>query len=262
MRIARTIGLFTAAAFGGGYSLFGAPLIFTADEAAIERGAFVALYEQSEIEPAVHIGGGAAVEVPTGSVFSQANADVTFERSASLVGLKFVGRPEKLRYSLFIAQVRRFEIEFASGSATNRFDSTDNGFAFGAGIGGSFVPSSIASVGIGWDLQFRQTRVEFERFASVAGVAVASQELIEDEVQAAVTASRRFGVLSPYLGLKISRWITRLEDKATGDNLRGTVDGASVVAGLEYAPLMGEAGFIEASFFDEESVTVGWGFRF
>jgi len=111
-------------------------------------------------------------------------------------------------------------------------------------------------------LQVRQSRVDFERFVSEAGTVPANQKLVEDEIQGAVTATKRFGVLSPYAGLKLARWITRLEDQTTGEQLRGKADGTSGVVGLQVAPSLGEAGFIEASFFDEVSVSVGWGLRF
>jgi len=258
--------LFSTSALGGVFSLFGASVGSTADEAAIDRGAFVGFFERSETEPEVRISGASAIQVPTGTgsstVFSQSNADVKLTRTSELVGLKFTGRPKRLRYSVFLAQVRKFEIEFASGSATNRFGASDSGLAYGIGVSGSFVPTSVASVGIGWDLQYRQTLVDFERFVSALGLAKANQRLVEDEIQASATASKRFGQISPYAGLKVSHWITRLEDRSTGERLRGNSDGASVLVGFEWEPIAGEAGFAEASFLDEESFSIGWGFRF
>jgi hypothetical protein len=105
-------------------------------------------------------------------------------------------------------------------------------------------------------------RVDFERFISANGTVPATQKLVEDEIQGAVTATKRFGMVSPYAGVKVSRWITRLEDRTTGEQLKGNKDGASGMVGIEFAPAQNEAGFIEVSFFDEESVSAGWGFRF
>ncbi len=207
-----------------------------------------------------------AVSVPvtggSSALLSQSNAEINFTQKGELTGVRAVYRPNQLRYSVFLGQLRDFEVEFASGSATNRFDVSDGGFVYGIGLSGSFLPSSIASVGIAWDVQFRQSRVQFERFVSAAGTVPSSQDLVEDEIQGAVVASKHFWEISPYLGIKVARRITRLEDGATGEKLRGHNDGASAVAGIEWSPIPGEVGFLEASFFDEESFAAGWGFRF
>ena len=255
-----------AAALSGVFSLFAAPVVFTADEAALEHGGIVGFYERSQAKPEVRIDGNSAIQIPTSSggstIFSQSNADVQLTRTQSLVGLRYAGRVQQLRYSAMVGQFRKYEVEFASGSSTNRLDASDTGLIYGVGLAGSFIPESIASVGIGWDLQARESRVDFERFHSDSGTVPANQRLVEDELQLGVTATKRFGELAPYAGGKVNRWITRLEDKGSGAQLSGHIDKASALVGVEWTPMPDNAGFVEASFFGDESVSAGWGFRF
>jgi hypothetical protein len=183
------------------------------------------------------------------------------EQRLDLLGATFVFKPKKLRYSASVAQVRNFELSFASGSTTNRLKS-ENGVRFGLGIGGSFVPVTIASVGVGWSLDYRYFRASLDRFESDGIASGADETFQQDELQASTIATWRWKTIAPYGGLKVQRWITRLNDNATHESIRGTKDGVSPLVGLEWTPVPGEGGSIEASFIDERAVTASWMVKF
>jgi len=262
VRIVRHLGLFTAAALSGAVFSFAGEVLVTPDDASLEKWAAAAFYQSAEIEPEVRVNGSSSVQIPvsgggTATVFSQANADVSLEQNLELAGVVLVVRPKKLRYSVSLAQIRNFEIEFASGSLTNSLRS-DNGFRVGLGIAGSFVPVTTASVGIGWSLDYRHLVTGLRRFESGGVVSAANQRFTQDEFQAAVTACWRWKMIAPYAAIKLQRWVTRLADRGTRESIRGESEGLSPAIGIEWTPLPGEGLVIEASFVDEESLTASW----
>jgi len=255
-----------AAAFSGVFSIFAAEVLSTADEASFERWGIAAVYGVAETEPEIRVNGSSAVQVPisgggSSTVFSGADTDVTMEQNLELAGVTLTWRAKKLRYNFSVSQIRRFELEFSSGPLTNSLRARD-GFRAGLGVAGSFVPVSIASVGIGWNLDYRHLRAGLDRFASGGIVTSANQDFAQDEFQAAVTAAWRWKAIQPYAGLKIQRRTTRLTDGGTKESIRGTSDGVSPMVGVEWTPILGESGIIEASFVDEKSITASWLIKF
>jgi hypothetical protein len=266
VRIARYLGLFVAAALCGVFSVFAGEILVTPDEAALEKWAIAAFFQTSETEPEIEVSGSSSIQIPTSgggnaTVFSQADTDVTLEQSLELAGLTLVMRPKRLRYTVSIAQVRRFELEFASGPVTNSLRA-DDGFRAGVGIAGSFVPMTMASVGFGWSVDYRYLAANLDRFESAGTVSPANQRVRQDEIQASVTGGWRWKTIEPYAGLKLFRQITRLTDRATRETVRGEADGVSPVVGIEWTPVAGESAVVEASFIDEESVTASWVVKF
>lgn len=241
-------------------------MLITPDDAALEKWAVGAIYSESQTEPKVRVGGSSDVLVPvsgggSATVFSKADTDVKLEQDLDLVGLNFVCRPKQLRYNFSVAQVRRFDLDFSSGSLTNSLRA-DSGFRAGFGIAGSFVPVSVASVGLGWSLDYKYLRADLNRFESNGVVSSVSQRFEQDEFQAAVIASWRWKLVQPYGGLKIQRRVTRLTDRGAHESISGTADGVSPTVGLEWMPFPGECGVVEGSFVDEKSVTASWVVKF
>jgi hypothetical protein len=265
VRIVRPIALFVAVAFCGVFSIFAAEVLVSPDEASLEKWAIGALYQTSETEPELEVDGNSSISVPTSggsaTIFSGANTDVSLEQSSELVGFALVFRPKQLRYTVSVAQVRRFELEFASGSVTNSLRA-DNGYRIGVGLAGSFVPVTAASVGIGWSIDYRHLVADLDRFDAGGTVSAIDNEFEQDEFQAAATAAYRWKWFSPYAGLKVQRWISRLTDHQAKASIRGVKDGISPFLGIEVTPLPGESAVVEASFAEEESITASWIVKF
>ena len=251
-----------AAALGVSFSVSAGEVLSTPDEAAVDKWAVVALYGTAKLKPEVHLTGTSAIQVPLSgggstTIFSNENADVGLEQHEQLAGVAVVVRPRKLRYTVSLAQIRNFELRFASGSVTNSLR-TDNGYRVGFGIAGSFVPVTVASMGIGWSLDYRYLRASLDRFESDGAVSGADQIFEQDEFQGAATASWRWQTFQPYGGLKIDRWVTRMTDRGTHNSIRGTKDGVGPVAGLEWMPQPGEGLKVEGSLGSDRSVTAAW----
>ena len=244
---------------GGAGGASASPLGTSADVMEGRSWAVAIFGVSTEREPDVTISGVSAIQIPTtggpATVFSQANADVSLEQSESEVGLEAAFRPgHGLTYRARVSQIRNFELEFGSGSVVNAFESARDGWKYGAGASWSLVPGSIVSTAMTLDFSYARTVVPLDRFRSGSSVFTADHRFRQDEYQAAFFASRRFGRLEPYGGLKVFRLRTKLADRATKADVGGNTEGVSPFLGLQWRMFERERLALEASFADETSI--------
>lgn len=243
--------------------LFGAANLL--DEKAWSVGAY---HTESEIEPVVEISGVNAIQVPTSggstTIFSGGNSEVEMEQESASNVLLLNFRPHGgFQYGLRLGQVSQFELQFSSGSQTNTLESTKDGFVWGLNLGKTIAVGSIVSTAISWDLSYTNTRVDLDRFQGGPVAAVpASQKLNQDEFQAAVNFSRRWKMIEPYAGVKVSSVKTTLKDKTTKESVSGRTEGVSPFVGLEFSFFGKEMLIVEASFVDQKSISAGLNIQF
>lgn len=180
------------------------------------------------------------------------------EQSASEIMAAATFRPkEGLTYKLKVGQVRDFDLEFSSGSQTNKLEATKEGFVWGLGVGGGIAPGSIVSTAISWELSFTQRLVSLDRLQGGTVVYATDERLRQEEYQASVNFSRRWKSLEPFAGLKVIRIASRLQDNLTKERVSGNKDGFSPFVGLQWAIAERESLVVEGSFVDEKALTAG-----
>jgi hypothetical protein len=221
----------------------------------------------AKMEPVLSISNASSVLVPLSSgnstIFSAQNTDVTLEQESesAVVAVKF--RPKNgLTYRVKAGQIQSFDLEFSSGSHTNKLEATDGGLVWGLGAEWSVSPGSIVSPAITLDGSWTRTSVDLDRFQSPGVVSATQNRFEQDELQLALNLSRRWKQLEPFGGLKVSRLISRLRDDGTKESLRGYHDGWAPFLGLQWEFFDGESLLIEASFVDDESISAGLNLKF
>jgi hypothetical protein len=225
----------------------------------LDAGAWtVSMYgSESKEKPKFDVSGGPA------TIFSDTNAEVTGTQTQSNIVTVINHRPrDGFNYRLKAGLVRDFELEFSSGSDTNRLRSTSYGFIWGAGLRWNLTQATQVSTAFAIDLSFTETLARLDRFESGSQVMPASTNVRKDEYQGALMASRRFQKWDPYGGLKLALLESRLEDTATKERVSGRTDVVSPFVGLKYDVFDGESLVIEASFVDEKAISAGLTVKF
>ncbi len=228
----------------------------------------VSVYGRSaKIEPVLKISNAAAVQVPltsgSATIFSSSNAEIDFDQKFEEVVAAIKYRPKNgLTYRVKAGQVRSFDIEYSSGSHTNKFEATDDGFVWGLGAEWSVSPGSIVSPAITLDAGWTQRVMDLDKFESPGVVAPTNDKFQQDEFQLALNVSKRWNKFEPFAGLKLNRVVSRLKDEGTKASLRGTQDGVSPFIGLQIEFFEAESIILEASFVDEESISAGFNLKF
>lgn len=237
----------------------------TLDEKSWSLGAY---YETSETEPVVKISGVNSIQVPlsgggSSTIFAGTGAEVEMEQKTAANVAIFKFRPRSgLQYSVRAGQVRSFELEFSSGSQTNKLESTKDGFLWGIGLGRYIAVGSMVSTAISWDLNYTQTRAHLDRLQGGTNVFPVSERLEQEEFQAAVNFSKRWKRIEPYAGVKVNTVKTTLKDPGTKAEVSGRTEGVSPFVGLEVALAEHEFLTVEASFVDQKSVAAGINIQF
>ncbi len=192
---------------------------------------------------------------------SNAELDVDQSLEEAVAAIKF--RPHNgLTYRVKAGQVRNFDIEFSSGSHTNKFEATSTGLVWGLGAEWNVAPGSIVSPAVTMDASWTQRLVTLDRFQAPGVVQSVDDRFQQDEIQLALNISKRWKKVEPFAGLKVSRVISTLKDQTTKSSLRGVEDGVSPFVGIALEFFDAETLMLEASFLDEESINAGLNVRF
>ncbi len=239
----------------------------SADSMEAKSWSFSAFGSTSRLEPKVKVTNNGSVQVPTSggstSVFGTTNAEIKMEQeSEQVVGLFEFQPHDGLKYRFKIGQVREFNLEFSSGSQTNKLETTGSGFVWGVGIGGSLAPSSIVSLGIRWDVAYAQTNVNLDRLQGGPAAYAVDQDFRQEEIQGSLTLSRRWKMVEPYGGVKVFHLMNRLVDNGTKEKIKGTNDEVSPFVGLQWMVAEKDSLVIEGSFVGEKSLSAGFKAQF
>jgi hypothetical protein len=246
-----------------GFFVVEASEIFSSADTMETHGWSVSAYgREAKTQPVVRLTGTNAIQVPvtggSATVFSNENADLKMDQRVSEVVAAFDFHPhDGLTYRARIGQIQDFDLEFSSGSQTNKLESTKSGMVWGLGVGGGIAPGSIVSTAISWQLQFTQRLVDLDRLQGGPVVYASDERFRQDEFQGSVNFSRRWKMWEPYAGLKIMRVTSRLQDNATKERVSGSKNGVSPFVGLQVGVAEKESLVIEGSFVDEKSLTAG-----
>ncbi len=92
------------------------------------------------------IAGVNAVQVPVSGggssiIFSGVNTEIETETESESLITNFGYKPsESLQYQVRLGQIRKYDLEFSSGSHVNKLDALDDGFLWGMALGGRINP--------------------------------------------------------------------------------------------------------------------------
>ncbi len=222
---------------------------------------------ESKIEPKVKASGTDLISVPTtggsASLFSSSDAEIKMEQQSSALVAKVEFRPgDALKYRFKVGQIREFDLEFSSGSQTNKLQSTKDGLLWGFGVSGSFAPGSIVSTAVGWDLSYTRTDVDLDRFEGGPVVYASNESFRQEEYQGSISCSRRWKMIDPYIGLKVMYVISRLQDDETKERVSGKTSFVSPFAGVQWLFADRESFVVEGSLVGEKSLTAGFKMQF
>ena len=248
--------------------IFGSELMSTAD--AFNAGGWqISAYGQIvENEPVIDNRSSGVVEIPDGAggtltVFNRTNSEIEMETSYdSIIGALAFRPRHGLHYRLKFGQVNDYDLEYASGSLTNKLSSLSSGFLWGGGVRWNVTQDTLVTPAVAFDFSYTQTLIDIDRFESGATVVGVNQKVEHEEFQFAVNASNRFRQLEPFGGFKVRRLVTKLKDKSSKTKVRGAQDGISPFLGLAWSMFEKESLLVEVSFVDEVSVSGGINVRF
>ena len=261
--------LVLGAIFCSGVFVVQASEIFSSAEMLEAGSGAVSVFGQViETKPVVELSGVSAISVPlsgggSSTIFSSSEAELEMEQRLSQVVASFEIRPrEGLRYKFKAGQVREFDLEFSSGSQTNKLQSSNDGYVWGVGLAGRIAPGSMVSTAICWEVAYTQTNIDIDRFEGGPVVLPIDQNWRQEEVQGSMNFSRRWKMLEPFAGLKLARVMNRLKDKGSKAIVRGSNETIAPFVGLAWAVTDKESLVVEVSFVDEESITAGFKVQF
>lgn len=209
-----------------------------------------------------------------GSTFS---ASSTSELESEGSGNAMMGRisfqpfETPIQYYL-VGGVGQYDLKVPSGSYSNKYGTDNPGYIIGGGIRYTVVPFTIVSPAVSLDLSATHSRYSLTNFVSGDGKTVGdtSQLFTSLEIQGALTISKKFlfdlgdnkASIDPYVGVKVVRTRTSLDDNSTGSHISGTRTDVSPFFGLKFKPFPYEGLVLEGSVLSELSYSVGLTFGF
>ncbi len=166
----------------------------------------------------------------------------------------------------------QFDLKIPSGSYSNKHATDDPGFIIGGGIKYTLVPYTIVSPAISLDLSATHSQYKLSNFTSGDGLTVGdiNQVFTVFEIQGALTASKKFlfdlgdnkASIDPYLGVKVLRTRTNLDDNSAGGHFSGTRTDVAPYFGLKFKPFPRQGIVLEGSVLSELSFSLGLTFGF
>lgn len=161
----------------------------------------------------------------------------------------------------------QFDLKIPSGSYSNKHATDNPGYIIGGGLKYTVVPYTIVSPAVSIDLSATHSRYKLTNFTSGDGRTVGdiSQVFTVFEIQGAATISKKFlfdlgdnkAVFDPYLGIKVLRTRTNLDENSSGAHFSGTRTDIAPFLGLKFSPFPHQGLVIEGSLLAEVSASVG-----
>jgi hypothetical protein len=161
----------------------------------------------------------------------------------------------------------QFDLKIPSGSYSNKHATDDHGFILGGGIKYTLVPYTVVTPAVSLDLSATHSSYKLTKFTSGDGrtVGAIDQDFTIFEIQGAATISKKFlfnlgdnkASVDPYMGVKVIRTRTNLDDNITGGHFSGSRTDVAPFFGLKFKPFLYEGLVIEGSVLSELSASIG-----
>ena len=208
------------------------------------------------------------IRVANSTLTTNSSSELESEGSGNGVMSKVSFQPFEtpIQYYL-LGGAGHFDLKIPSGSYSNKYATDNPGYIVGGGIKYTIVPYTIVSPAVAVDLSATHSRYTLTNFTSGDGQTVGdlSQVFTVFEIQGAVTVSKKFlfdlgdnkAVVDPYLGVKMIRTRTNLDDNSTGGHFSGTRTDVAPFFGIKFKPFPYQGLVIEGSVLSELSASVG-----
>lgn len=210
--------------------------------------------------------GSASVNGSTVSTASSSEAD--FEGSGSGVMAKITFQPfeNSLRYYI-VGGLSDYNLKVPSGTFSNTFATDNPGTVIGGGLKYTLVPYTMVSPALSLDLSAVHSRYKLTKFNSGDRRVVGDTGFLLTtlELQGALTLSKKFlfdlgdnkASIDPYLGVKVMRLRTGLDDLSTGAHYSGTMTAYAPFFGFKFKPFPYQGLVVEGSVLNELSASIG-----
>ena len=216
----------------------------------------------------IELGNSGTIRVKNNTYSTTSNTELAAEGSGNGVMAKLTFQPFDFGVQYYmVGGLSHYELSIPSGSFSNRFQTDGPGYVIGGGIKYTLVPYTIVSPAVSIDLSATHSRYNLTKFASGDGkVTGDTGELLTVlEFQGALTASKKFSFklgenqsyIDPYLGVKVIRTRTNLDESGTGAHFSGTRTGVAPFFGFRFKPFNYEGFVIEGSLLSEVSASLG-----
>ncbi|OGR88391.1 MAG: hypothetical protein A3A86_03595 [Elusimicrobia bacterium RIFCSPLOWO2_01_FULL_60_11] len=160
-----------------------------------------------------------------------------------------------------------FDLKLPSGTYSNKHATDNPGYILGGGIKYTLVPYTVVTPAVSLDISATHSRYKLTSFTSGDGrtVGAINQEFTIFEIQGAATVSKKFlfdlagekASVDPYLGVKVIRTRTNLDDNSAGGHYSGTKTDIAPFFGIKFKPFPYQGLVIEGSVLSELSAAVG-----
>lgn len=214
------------------------------------------------------VGGNTSVVVKNSTVTSSSSSDLDAEGKGGGVMAKATFQPFEsgLQYYM-LGGMSSFEFKLPSGTYSNTYATDNPGFVLGGGVKYTLVPYTMVTPAFSFDLSATHSQYKLTKFTAGDGKAVADTGFLMTvfELQGALTLSKKYvfdlgdykASIDPYLGVKVIRTRTNLDDLTTGAHYSGTRMGVAPFFGFKFKPFPYEGLVIEGSVLNELSASIG-----
>jgi len=214
------------------------------------------------------VGNSGKILVANSTITTNSSTELESEGSGDGVMAKLTYQPFEsgLQYYM-LGGISNYDLKVPSGTFSNSFATDNPGYVLGGGIKYTLVPYTIVTPAVSMDISATHSRYDLTKFHSGDGKTQGNtkQLLTVFEIQGALTISKKFmfnlgdnrASIDPYLGVKVMRIRTGLDDLSNGLHYSGTTTNIAPFLGFKFKPFPYEGLIIEGSFLNETSVSVG-----
>ncbi|HOW28955.1 MAG TPA: hypothetical protein PK876_10705 [Elusimicrobiota bacterium] len=151
-----------------------------------------------------------------------------------------------------------YELAIPSGSVTNRLRNETPGLIWGLGVSWNLTPDTPVTPAVMLAVDYTRADYKLSRFQSgSAEAASVRQDFSLQEMQVALSASKKWKKWDPYGGVRFFRQTACVYDRETADRVYGRRDGYAPYAGCAYRFFEREELLVEVSGVDETLITLG-----
>jgi len=253
----------------GVLSLYSAELMTSATQLGTKRVHAEVYYRfLSKQDLNLSIGSGGQVVVNKSTIATSSSVDLESEGSGNGVMAKLTFQPFDFGIRYYVmGGLSTYDLSIPSGSFSNTYATDRPGSVFGGGLKYTLVPYTMVTPALSADLSATHSRYRLTKFAAGDGGLISDTDylLTVFELQAALTISKKImfklgdnrASFDPYLGVKVIRTRTNLDENFTGGHFSGTRVGVAPFFGFKFKPFPYEGLIIEGSLLSEVSASIG-----
>ncbi len=243
-------------------AVFAGETAFTARQLGSSYGAVSVYYTHTSETLSLLVNSNDTIAVGNAQYHSAVTNDLSTDVKSDRVAVRWAFQPTPEIDYWFKIGSANYELSYPSSTITNTLLSDGNGYVVGFGFRKLLMPGTIVTPAIAVDLGGEYLECGLHRLQQSGSSSVVSDRIVQTEVQASLTASKKYQHFEPYSGLRIAKEGLWLYNTDTAGSVSGIKDLVSLFAGCKVAMAGKDGLIVEASFIGQTAFTVGWNIEF